>query len=56
MTSCDQMAYLKIQSLRFIFLGKWKDTQRSRAQFSNHSRLDFCFKEARRICPKEGAI
>lgn len=56
MTSYDQMAYLKIQSLQFIFLGKWKDTQRSRAQFSNHSRLDFCFKEASRICPKEGAM
>lgn len=54
MTSYDQMAYLKIQSLQFIFLGKWKEE--SRAQFSNHSRLDFCFKEASRICPKEGAM
>lgn len=52
MTSYDQMVHLKIQSLQFIFLGKWKDTQRSRAQFSNHSRLDFCFKAAKQNLPK----
>lgn len=53
MTSYDQMAYLKIQSLQFIFLGKWKDTQRSRAQFSITAGWIFALKKPAEFAQKK---